>query len=50
MNNSLPTVAFGHFVKKVSDIDISYQFYPKLGLRPFGIKPYAFASGEINIL
>jgi len=26
MNNSLPTVAFGHFVMKVSDIDISYQF------------------------
>ena len=39
MNNSLPTVAFGHFVMKVSDIDISYQFYTKLGLRPFGICP-----------
>jgi catechol 2,3-dioxygenase-like lactoylglutathione lyase family enzyme len=39
MNNSLPTVAFGHFVMKVSDIDISYQFYTKLGLRPFGIYP-----------
>jgi len=39
MNNSLPTVVFGHFVMKVSDIDISYQFYTKLGLRPFGIYP-----------
>lgn len=39
MSNSLPTVAFGHFVMKVSDIDISYQFYTKLGLRPFGIYP-----------
>jgi catechol 2,3-dioxygenase-like lactoylglutathione lyase family enzyme len=39
MNNSLPTVAFGHFVMKVRDIDISYQFYTKLGLRPFGIYP-----------
>ena len=24
---------------KVNDIDISYQFYTKLGLRPFGIFP-----------
>ena len=39
MNNSLPTVGFGHFVMKVSDIDISYQFYTRLGLRPFGIYP-----------
>ena len=39
MNNSLSEVAFGHFVMKVSDIDISYQFYTKLGLRPFGIFP-----------
>jgi catechol 2,3-dioxygenase-like lactoylglutathione lyase family enzyme len=39
MNNSSPTVAFGHFVMKVSDIDISYQFYTKLGLRPFHIYP-----------
>ena len=37
MNNSLPAVSFGHFVMKVSDIDISYQFYTKLGLRPFAI-------------
>ena len=39
MSNSLPTVAFGHFVMKVSDIDTIYQFYTKLGLRPFGIYP-----------
>jgi catechol 2,3-dioxygenase-like lactoylglutathione lyase family enzyme len=39
MNNSLPAAAFGHFVMKVSDIDASYQFYAKLGLRPFGIFP-----------
>jgi catechol 2,3-dioxygenase-like lactoylglutathione lyase family enzyme len=39
MNNNLPAAAFGHFVMKVSDIDISYQFYTKLGLRPFGIFP-----------
>ena len=39
MNNSLPAVSFGHFVMKVSDIDISYQFYTKLGLRPFWIYP-----------
>ena len=39
MNNSLPAVSFGHFVMKVSDIDISYQFYTKLGLRAFGIFP-----------
>ena len=39
MSNSLPTLAFGHFIMKVSNIDISYQFYTKLGLRPFGIYP-----------
>jgi catechol 2,3-dioxygenase-like lactoylglutathione lyase family enzyme len=39
MNNNLPAAAFGHFVLKVNDIDISYQFYTKLGLRPFGIFP-----------
>src|ERR1700722_5609559 len=39
MNNNLPAAAFGHFVLKVDDIDISYQFYTKLGLRPFGIFP-----------
>jgi catechol 2,3-dioxygenase-like lactoylglutathione lyase family enzyme len=40
MKNSLPAAAaFGHFVMKVNDIDASYQFYTKLGLRPFGIFP-----------
>ncbi len=39
MNNNLPAAAFGHFVMKVNDIDISYQFYAKLGLRPFGRFP-----------
>ena len=39
MNNNLPAAAFGHFIMKVNDIDISYQFYAKLGLRPFGIFP-----------
>jgi len=39
MNNNLPAAALGHFVMKVNDIDTSYQFYTKLGLRPFGIFP-----------
>src|ERR1700679_4025511 len=39
MNKNLPAAAFGHFVMKVSDINISYGFYTKLGLRPFGIFP-----------
>ena len=39
MNNNLPTATLGHFVMKVNDVDISYQFYTKLGLRPFGIFP-----------
>ena len=39
MNNNLPAAAFGHFIMKVNDIDISYQFYTKLGLRPFGRFP-----------
>ena len=39
MNNNLPAAAFGHFVMKVNDIGISYQFYTKLGLRPVGIFP-----------
>jgi catechol 2,3-dioxygenase-like lactoylglutathione lyase family enzyme len=37
MSNNLPAAAFGHFVMKVSDIDTSYAFYAKLGLRPIGI-------------
>jgi catechol 2,3-dioxygenase-like lactoylglutathione lyase family enzyme len=36
---TLPAAAFGHFVLKVDDISISYQFYTKLGLRPFGMYP-----------
>jgi catechol 2,3-dioxygenase-like lactoylglutathione lyase family enzyme len=39
MNNNLPAAALGHFVLKVSHIETSYQFYAKLGLRPFGIFP-----------
>ena len=39
MSNNLPAAAFGHFVMKVNNIDISYQFYTELGLRPFGIFP-----------
>jgi catechol 2,3-dioxygenase-like lactoylglutathione lyase family enzyme len=39
MNNNLPAAAFGHFVMQVNDIDTSYQFYSKLGLRPFGKFP-----------
>ena len=39
MNSAFPAAAFGHFVMKVDNIDISYQFYTKLGLRPFGIFP-----------
>ena len=39
MNKNLPAAAFGHFVMKVNDIKISYQFYTQLGLRPFGIHP-----------
>jgi catechol 2,3-dioxygenase-like lactoylglutathione lyase family enzyme len=39
MGNNLPAAALGHFVMKVSDIKVSYQFYEKLGLRPFGIFP-----------
>jgi catechol 2,3-dioxygenase-like lactoylglutathione lyase family enzyme len=39
MTNNLPAAAFGHFVLKVDDINRSYQFYTKLGLRPFGIFP-----------
>src|SRR3984957_13407699 len=39
MDNNLPAAAFGHFIMKVNDIDTSYQFYTKLGLRPFGKFP-----------
>jgi catechol 2,3-dioxygenase-like lactoylglutathione lyase family enzyme len=39
MNENLPAAALGHFVMKVNDIDTTYQFYTKLGLRPIGIYP-----------
>jgi catechol 2,3-dioxygenase-like lactoylglutathione lyase family enzyme len=39
MNKNLSAAALGHFVMKINDIDISYQFYAKLGLHPFGIFP-----------
>jgi catechol 2,3-dioxygenase-like lactoylglutathione lyase family enzyme len=39
MNNHLPAAALGHFILKVNDIDTSYKFYKKLGLRPFGKFP-----------
>jgi len=39
MSKNLPAAALGHFIMKVSDIDRSYQFYAKLGLRPFGRFP-----------
>jgi catechol 2,3-dioxygenase-like lactoylglutathione lyase family enzyme len=39
MSNNSPAVAFGHFVMMVDDINTSYQFYTKLGLRPCGILP-----------
>jgi catechol 2,3-dioxygenase-like lactoylglutathione lyase family enzyme len=39
MSTDLPAAALGHFIMKVNDIDTSYQFYTKLGLRPFGIFP-----------
>lgn len=39
MSTTLPAAAFGHFIMKVSDMSISYQFYTTLGLRPIGIYP-----------
>jgi catechol 2,3-dioxygenase-like lactoylglutathione lyase family enzyme len=39
MSSNLPAATLGHFIMKVSDIDRSYQFYTKLGLRPFGRFP-----------
>lgn len=39
MNNNLPMATLGHFIMRVNDIDISDQFYTKLGLRPFGKVP-----------
>lgn len=39
MSTNLPAAALGHFIMKVDDIDRSYEFYAKLGLRPFGKFP-----------
>ena len=39
MNKNLPAAALGHFVMKVDDIDTTYHFYAKLGLRPARIFP-----------
>jgi hypothetical protein len=39
MNNNLPAAAFGHFVLKVDDIDISYQFHAKLACVHLGYFP-----------
>ena len=39
MNSTLPAAAIGHFVLKVENIDHSYEFYTKLGLRPFAKYP-----------
>jgi len=39
MNSNLPAAAFAHFILKVNDVDASYQFYTKLGLRSCGIFP-----------
>jgi len=37
MNKNLPAAALGHFAIKVNNIDATYQFYTKLGLRPIWI-------------
>jgi catechol 2,3-dioxygenase-like lactoylglutathione lyase family enzyme len=41
MRNDVPAAALGHFIMRVNDIDTSYQFYTKLGLRPVGVFPDA---------
>jgi hypothetical protein len=35
--DSLPAAALGHFVMKVANLGVSYQFYADLGLRQIGI-------------
>ena len=37
--DNLPAAALGHFVMKVADLGVSYQFYADLGLRQIGIFP-----------
>src|SRR5580693_4777043 len=37
--DNLPAAALGHFVMKVANLGVSYQFYADLGLRQIGIFP-----------
>jgi catechol 2,3-dioxygenase-like lactoylglutathione lyase family enzyme len=37
--DSLPAAALGHFVMKVANLGVSYQFYADLGLRQIGVFP-----------
>jgi catechol 2,3-dioxygenase-like lactoylglutathione lyase family enzyme len=37
--DSLPAAALGHFVMKVANLGVSYQFYADLGLRQIGRFP-----------
>ena len=37
--DSLPGAALGHFVMKVANLGVSYQFYADLGMRQIGIFP-----------
>ena len=37
--NTLPAAALAHFVMKVANLGVSYQFYSDLGLRPIGRFP-----------
>lgn len=39
MSTNLPAAAIGHFVMRVNDIKLSYEFYTKLGLRPAALYP-----------
>lgn len=39
MNANLPAAALGHFILKVNDMETTYKFYGKLGLRQAGIYP-----------
>ncbi len=41
MENDLPSAAIGHVILNVKDVDTSYDFYQKLGLRPWGRFPNA---------
>jgi len=37
--DSLPAAALGHFVMRVANLGVSYQFYADLGLRQIGVFP-----------